>query len=78
VLARLLRLRGVRLQAHPTSKRTYIVLEYGDRVGEISFSAYESKHTGLGWRICEPPTLNIARYRSRGAAAWALIRETRS
>ena len=74
MLGLLLRLRGVRLEAHPTAKRTLIVLEHGERIGEIAFSPYEKEHTGRGWRISEPTSFVGPRYRSRWTAAWALVR----
>ena len=77
VLGLLLRLQGVRLEAHPIHARTYVVLEHGMRVGEITFSAYEKQHTGRGWRIKDPASGVGPRYRSRWGAAWALIREVR-
>ena len=76
VLNLLLRLRGVRLEAHPVHARTLIVQEHGDRVGEITFSAYERQHTGRGWRISEPAGGVGPRYRSRWGATWALIRRS--
>ena len=74
VLNLLLRLRGVRLKALPDNKRTYVVLEHEERIGEISFSAYEKQHTGRGWRVSQPAAFEGARYRSRWTAAWSVIR----
>ena len=74
----LLQVLQLRLQRHRIGPRTFLVLQRDERLGEISFSAYEAQYGGRGWRVTGPQNLALERYRFWWQAVLKLLREERA
>ena len=68
----------IHLRRIPGAPRAFLVRYRGHVLGEIAYSSYEAHHSKRGWRIVDPPHLELERFRFRWQAARRLLHAHRS